>query len=130
GVLATLLVRDGTLRRGDILVCGPSHGRVRAMYNDMGQHIDEAGPSVPVRITGLDVAPNADDPFMVVPELQMAAEIADKRQEKLREANVTRREAMRLEDITHVKIAEVKGILNADLRGSIEARRQELEQLY
>ncbi|HEY7423145.1 MAG TPA: translation initiation factor IF-2 [Gemmataceae bacterium] len=130
GVLATLLVRDGTLRKGDILVCGPSHGRVRAMYNDMGRHIDEAGPSVPVRITGLDEAPNADDPFMVVPELQMAAEIADKRQEKLREANVTRREAMRLEDITHVKIAELKVILKADFRGSIEAIRKELEKLH
>jgi translation initiation factor IF-2 len=130
GVFATLLVRDGTLRRGDVIVCGPSFGRVRAMYNDLGRNIDEAGPSVPVRITGLDEAPNADDPFMVVPELTMAHEIAEKRREKLREANVTRREAMRLEDISQAKIAELKVILKADFRGSIEAIRKELEKLY
>ncbi|HTU22295.1 MAG TPA: translation initiation factor IF-2 [Gemmataceae bacterium] len=129
GVLATLLVRDGTLHKGDVIVCGPSFGRVRAMYDDLGRHIEAAGPSVPVRITGLDEAPNADDPFMVVPELTMAHEIADKRSEKLREANVTRREAVRLEDISHAKIAELKVILKADFRGSIEAIRKELEKL-
>jgi translation initiation factor IF-2 len=130
GVFATLLVRDGTLRKGDIIVCGPSFGRVRAMYDDLGRHIDEAGPTVPVRITGLDTAPNADDPFMVAPELTMAHEIAEKRSEKLREANVTRREAVRLEDISHDKIAELKVILKADFRGSIEAIRKELEKLH
>jgi translation initiation factor IF-2 len=130
GVLATLLVRDGTLRKGDIIVCGPSHGRVRAMYDDLGRHIDEAGPTVPVRITGLDSAPNADDPFMVVRDLPTAAEIADKRQDKLREANVSRREAMRLEDILQAKVAELKVILKADFRGSIEAIRKELEKLH
>ncbi|HEY7315372.1 MAG TPA: translation initiation factor IF-2 [Gemmataceae bacterium] len=130
GVFSTLLVRDGTLRKGDIIVCGPSHGRVRAMYDDLGRHIDEAGPSVPVRITGLDQAPNADDPFMVVPELSMAAEIAEKREERLREANVTRREAVRLEDLSQAKIAELKVILKADFRGSIEAIRKELEKLH
>ncbi len=130
GVFATLLVRDGTLRRGDVIVCGPSFGRVRAMYDDLGQSIETAGPTVPVRITGLDEAPNADDPFMVVPELTMAHEIAEKRHEKLREANVTRREAMRLEDISQAKIAELKIILKADFRGSIEAIRKELEKLH
>ncbi len=130
GVFATLLVRDGTLRRGDVIVCGPSFGRVRAMYDDLGRSIETAGPTVPVRITGLDEAPNADDPFMVVPELTMAHEIAEKRREKLREANVTRREAMRLEDISQAKIAELKVILKADFRGSIEAIRKELEKLH
>lgn len=130
GVLATLLVRDGTMRKGDVIVCGPAYGRVRAMYDDLGRHIDEAGPSVPVRITGLDQAPNADDAFMVVPEVTMAHEIAEKRSEKLREANVVRREAMRLEDITHAKIVELKVILKADFRGSIEAIRKELEKLH
>jgi translation initiation factor IF-2 len=130
GVFATLLVRDGTLHRGDVIVCGPSFGRVRAMYDDFGRQIEAAGPSVPVRITGLDEAPNADDPFMVVPELTMAHEIAEKRREKLREANVTRREAMRLEDISQAKIAELKVILKADFRGSIEAIRKELEKLH
>ncbi len=129
GVFATLLVREGTLHKGDVVVCGPSFGRVRAMYDDLGRHIDAAGPSMPVRITGLDEAPNADDPFMVVPELTMAHEIAEKRREKLREASVTRREAVRLEDISQAKIAELKIILKADFRGSIEAIRKELEKL-
>jgi translation initiation factor IF-2 len=100
------------------------------MYDDLGRHIDEAGPSVPVRITGLDEVPNADDPFAVVSELSIATEIAEKRMEKLREANVTRREAVRLEDISQVKIAELKVILKADFRGSIEAIRKELEKLH
>jgi translation initiation factor IF-2 len=130
GVFATILVQDGTLRKGDVVVCGPSSGRVRAMYDDLGRHIDEAGPSVPVRITGLDEVPNADDPFAVVSELSIATEIAEKRMEKLREANVTRREAVRLEDISQVKIAELKVILKADFRGSIEAIRKELEKLH
>ena len=82
-MLATLLVRDGTLRKGDVILCGAAYGRVRAMYNDLGQPIDEAGPSVPVRITGLDEVPNADDPFHVVADLAMAREIAEKRQVKL-----------------------------------------------
>ena len=130
GVFATLLVQDGTLRKGDVVVCGPSSGRVRAMYDDLGRPIDEAGPSVPVRITGLDEVPNADDPFAVVSDLSMAAEIAEKRMDKLREANVTRREAVRLEDISQIKIAELKVILKADFRGSIEAIRKELEKLH
>src|SRR5439155_2858154 len=72
GVLATLLVRDGTLRRGDVILCGGSYGRVRQMYDDLGRPLEEAGPSVPVRITGLDEIPNADDPFQVVPDLATA----------------------------------------------------------
>ncbi|HWG46576.1 MAG TPA: translation initiation factor IF-2 [Gemmataceae bacterium] len=130
GVFATILVQDGTLRKGDVVVCGASSGRVRAMYDDLGRHIDEAGPSVPVRVTGLNEVPNADDPFAVVSELSIATEIAEKRMEKLREANVTRREAVRLEDISHAKIAELKVILKADFRGSIEAIRKELEKLH
>src|SRR5207253_3651033 len=69
GVRATLLVRDGTLRRGDAILCGAAYGRVRQMYDDHGRAINEAGPSVPVRITGLDEVPNADDAFVVAPDL-------------------------------------------------------------
>src|SRR5437764_7394679 len=72
GVFATLLVREGTLRKGDIVICGATYGRVRAMYNDLGRSITEAGPSVPVRITGLDDVPDADDPFQVGDELTQA----------------------------------------------------------
>jgi translation initiation factor IF-2 len=129
GVFATILVQDGTLRKGDVVVCGASSGRVRAMYDDQGRHIDRAGPSVPVRITGLDEVPNADDPFAVVPDLSIAAEIAEKRRERLREANAIRRDPVRLESLSDAKIAELKVILKADFRGSIEAIRKELEKL-
>src|SRR5262249_32541329 len=81
GVLATLLVQDGTLHKGDVILCGAAYGRVRALYNDLGQPIAEAGPSVPVRITGLDEVPNADDPFQVVPDLAAAREIAERRKD-------------------------------------------------
>jgi translation initiation factor IF-2 len=130
GVLATLLVQDGTLHRGDVIVCGASYGRVRAMYDDLGRAITEAGPSVPVRITGLDVVPNADDPFQVVPELATAREIADKRKARQQESSLVKREPVRLENLTEHKIAELKVILKADFRGSIEAIRKELDKFH
>ena len=129
GVRATLLVRDGTLRRGDVILCGASYGRVRAMYDDLGRPIPEAGPSVPVRITGLDMVPNADDPFMVVPDLAVARGIAENRKEKQLEATLVRRQPISLENLSENKIAELKVILKADFRGSIEAIRKELEKL-
>jgi len=129
GVLATLLVQDGTLRRGDVVLCGASHGRVRAMYDDLGNPITEAGPSVPVRITGLDFVPNADDPFMVVPDLTTARDIAVKRQTRQQEAAMTSRAPVSLESLSESKIVELKVILKADFRGSIEAIRKELDKL-
>jgi translation initiation factor IF-2 len=129
GVLATLLVQSGTLRQGDVVLCGASYGRVRALYNDLGQPIEQAGPSVPVRITGLDVVPNADDPFIAVPDLATAREIAEKRKSKQQEASMVRREPISLENLAAAQIAELKVILKADFRGSIEAIRKELEKL-
>jgi translation initiation factor IF-2 len=129
GVLATLLVRDGTLHQGDVLVCGAAYGRVRAMYEDMGHASLEAGPSVPVRIAGLDQVPNADDFFQVVTELGLAREIGEKRKARQVEANQSKREPIRLENLSEAKIAELKIILKADFRGSIEAIRKELEKL-
>ncbi len=129
GVLATLLVRDGTLRRGDVILCGASSGRVRQMYNDLGQPIDEAGPSVPVRITGLDYVPDASDSFQVMPDLNLAAEFAENRRVKKREASVHKRPTLSLDRLTETKIGELKVILKADFRGSIEAIRKELDKL-
>src|SRR5262245_2637805 len=85
-VLATLLVQDGTLRRGDVLRCVAADGPVRARYDGLGRPIQEAGPTVPVRITGLDEVPNADDPFLVVPDLATAREVAEKRKSRQVEA--------------------------------------------
>jgi len=129
GVRATLLVQNGTLRRGDVIVCGATSGRVRAMYDDQGRPIQEAGPSVPVQITGLDEVPNADDRFQVVPELGVAREIADVRHERLQEASLFKRAPASLEMLSDSKIAELKVILKADFRGSIEAIRKELDKL-
>jgi translation initiation factor IF-2 len=130
GVRATLLVQNGTLHKGDVILCGATYGRVRALYNDLGRSITEAGPSVPVRITGLDEVPNADDPFQVVPDLAVAREVADKRKDKLLESSLVQRAPVRLENLTEHKIAELKVILKADFRGSIEAIRKELEKFH
>jgi translation initiation factor IF-2 len=129
GVRATLLVQDGTLHRGDIVLCGATFGRVRQMYDDQGRAIHDAGPSVPVRITGLDEVPNADDPFNVVPDLTLAREVADKRRVRLQEAAIAKRAPVTLETLSQAKIAELKVILKADFRGSIEAIRKEMDKL-
>jgi translation initiation factor IF-2 len=129
GVQATLLVRDGTLRKGDVIVCGAAYGRVRAMYDDQGRPIDAAGPAIPVQITGLDEVPNADDKFQAVPDLVLAREIAEKRRERQRSAQPVKSATFRLEDLDKAKVAEVKLIVKADVRGSIEAIKKELEKL-
>jgi translation initiation factor IF-2 len=129
GVFATLLVREGTLRKGDIVICGATFGRVRAMYNDMGRSISEAGPSVPVQITGLDEVPDADDPFQVVEELTQAREIAEKRRARRHEEMQAPLSTRTLDSLGQIKVSELKVILKADFRGSVEAIRKELEKL-
>jgi translation initiation factor IF-2 len=130
GVQATLLVQNGTLRAGDVILCGASYGRARAMYDDLGRPIEEAGPSVPCRVTGLDEVPNADDPFVVVPDLAVAREIAEKRREKRHEAATAKRTPLSLDSLVERKVTELKVILKADFRGSVEAIRKELEKLH
>lgn len=129
GVTATLLVQNGTLRRGDVLLCGAAYGRVRAMYSDLGKQLEEAGPSMPVRVLGLDSPPNADDKFFVVPDIAQAREIALARQERQRLAQPIKKSTFRLEDLDKAKVVEIKLILKADVRGSIEAITKELQKL-
>ncbi len=133
GVMATLLIQQGTLKRGDIVLAGSTYGRVRAMYNDLGRPIKQAGPSTPVRVTGLDRVPNADDPFYVVEELTEAQEIAEIRQQKEQEAARVKFGPKSLDSIkeanTKLKITELKVIIKAEARGSVEAIRKELEKL-
>ena len=129
GVQATLLVRDGTLRRGDVILCGHAYGRVRQMYDDLGRLIDEAGPSLPCVITGLDEVPNASDMFYVLPDLSVAREIAEKRKMRLAESAKSVRAPLQLERLGDAQIAELKVILKADFRGSVEAIKKELEKL-
>jgi translation initiation factor IF-2 len=134
GVKATLIVQQGTLRKGDVVLCGATFGRVRQMYNDMGKSITEAGPSSPVKITGLDEVPDADDPFYAVEDVATAREIAEKRKVDLRKATLTGfAPAVSLEQFTaakdKAKITELKVVLKAEARGSVEAIRKELEKL-
>ncbi|MBL8825074.1 MAG: translation initiation factor IF-2 [Planctomycetia bacterium] len=129
GVVANFLVQDGTLRRGDTILCGTTVGRVRQMYSDLGKTLDEAGPSTPVRIIGLDEAPEASDKFYVVDDIAQAREIAESRIQKQRDAINIKRSTFRLEDLGKAKATELKIILKADVKGSIEAIKKDLEKL-
>jgi translation initiation factor IF-2 len=111
------------------VLCGATYGRVRQMYNDLGRSIQEAGPSVPVRITGLDEVPDADDPFQVVEDITQAREIAEKRMTRRHEAGYSPLSKHSLDSLSAQKISELKIILKADFRGSVEAIRKELEKL-
>jgi translation initiation factor IF-2 len=129
GVQATLLVQGGTLHEGDVVVAGHAFGTVRRMFDDRGQPIESAGPSVPVRILGLDEVPNADDPFNVVADIGTAREIAEKRKARMAEKAITSRAPVDLARLSATKITELKVILKAEARGSVEAIRAELEKL-
>jgi translation initiation factor IF-2 len=131
--MATLLIQQGTLHKGDVVLCGSTYGRVRAMYDDLGRAITEAGPSTPVRITGLDDVPDADDPFYVVEEIATAREIAEKRKALRQREALASFAPVSLETLSAAKakqkITELKVILKAEARGSVEAIRKELEKL-
>ncbi len=133
GVMATLLIQQGTLHKGDIILCGSTYGRVRAMYDDLANPIKEAGPSTPVKIFGLNEVPDADDPFYLVDDLKTAADIADKRNDKRIEDDrikfAPQSMDMLKERNSKVKITELKVILKAEARGSVEAIKKELEKL-
>ncbi len=133
GVMATLLVQQGTLRKGDIILCGAAHGRVRAMYDDLGRSIAQAGPSTPVKVFGLDVVPDADDPFYFVEDIAKAAEIAEQERVLIREADLFKFSPVSLDSLrtqnAKIKITELKVILKAEARGSVEAIKKELEKL-
>ncbi len=125
GVVATLLVQEGTLRRGDMLLAGQSIGRVRAMVNEFGKTVTEAGPSTPVEILGLDTPPNAGDEMVVVSDERKAKNMAEMRQERERQDRMKRQQAAKLENMFAGMESAQKKILpvvvKADVRGSLEA---------
>ena len=133
GPVATLLVQNGTLHQGDIIIAGTSVGRVRAMVSDKGQRITEAGPSVPVEITGLSEAPAAGATFNAVADEKLARELVEQRKaEEKAKANapVTK---VSLEDLfSQIQAGEMKNlnlIVKADVQGSVEAVKASLEKL-
>ncbi|MBA1193842.1 translation initiation factor IF-2 [Pseudomonas entomophila] len=125
GPVATILVQDGTLRQGDMVLCGSNYGRVRAMLDENGKPVKEAGPSIPVEILGLDGTPEAGDELSVVADEKKAREVAMFRQGKYREVKLARAHAGKLENIFETMGQEEKKTLNivlkTDVRGSLEA---------
>jgi translation initiation factor IF-2 len=133
GPVATVLVRNGTLRQGDYFICGTVFGRVRAMLDDMGQQVKEAGPSMPVEVLGLEELPEAGDSFQAVTDTVKAKQIVLYRAEKERAASLAKTGRITLEQF-HKQMAagEVKElpiILKADVSGSAEVLRDTLEKL-
>jgi len=135
GPVATVLVRRGTLKRGDIVVAGSQWGRVRALNNERGQQLQDAGPSIPVEILGLDGAPEPGEVFAVVDSEGRAREIADYRQRKLRDASgvVSGGAGASLEQmmarLKQDQVQEMPLLVKADVQGSAEAIKQSLEKI-
>ena len=133
GPVATVLVQDGTLRQGDMVLIGSNYGRIRAMLDENGKPIKEAGPSIPVEILGLDGTPDAGDDMSVLADEKKAREVALFRQGKFREVKLARAHAGKLENIFENMGQEEKKTLNivlkSDVRGSLEALQGSLSGL-
>ncbi|NBC12482.1 MAG: translation initiation factor IF-2 [Gammaproteobacteria bacterium] len=133
GPVATVLVQSGTLRQGDTIVSGSEYGRVRAMFNETGQPVQDAGPSIPVQVLGLSAAPNAGDDVIAVTDERKAREVAELRAERDRQLRIDQQGAANLEQLfSQFKEGETKSvniILKADVQGSVEALREALMKL-
>ena len=143
GVLAKIIVKNGTVNVGDVVVCGGAHGRVKAMYDtlDENKQIQSAGPSVPVNITGQDIAPEAGDSIHVLKDIASAREIAGQRRDRSRAANQSGLTTKISFEDFQSRLAEgtlgntndvttLNKIIRADVRGYIEAIRKELGKLH
>lgn len=134
GTIATVLIQAGTLRSGDIVLAGEHFGRIRAMMDETGKGIKEAGPSIPVEILGLNGAPNAGDEFFVVESEKQAREVAEFRNQRAREARFARQQASKLENLFGAMSGETSKkelniVLKSDVRGSLEAIQASLLEL-
>ena len=133
GPVATVLVQNGTLKTGDIVVAGTAEGRVRAMVDDRGNKVKKAGPSVPVEIIGLSEVPEGGDTFYAVDDEKKARAVVEKRKEKIKEEHIKSRSVVSLDALfDQIKEGEVKDlniIVKADVQGSVEAVKQSLTKL-
>ena len=134
GPVATVLVQRGTLRPGDSIVAGEAHGRVRAMLDEHGVSVEQAGPSRPVQVLGLTAVPGAGDTFLVVEEDRVARQIANSRQARERNAQLAQQRGRRtledfLKQVEQGEIAELKLIIKGDVSGSVEALEDALVKL-
>ncbi|HLV05223.1 MAG TPA: translation initiation factor IF-2 [Actinomycetaceae bacterium] len=131
GAVATVLVQSGTLRVGDAIVAGTAHGRVRAMFDEYGNPVEEAGPSRPVQVLGLTSVPRAGDSFLVAPDDRTARQIADRREAAERAATLAkRRKRISLEDFNEAlqqgKVETLNLVLKGDVSGAVEALEDSL----
>lgn len=134
GAVASLLIQQGTLHKGDLVLVGFEHGRVRALFDENGKPVDAAGPSIPVEILGLSGTPNAGDEFVVLTDERRAREVALFRQGKFREIKFARQHAAKLENILQRMGDEqneraLNIVLKADVQGSSEALSQALSEI-
>ncbi len=134
GPIATVLVQQGTLKKGDFVVCGVEYGRVRALFDETGAQVNEAGPSIPVQVLGLSGAPEAGDDFVVVADERLAKDVASQRDAKRRESRLISRAGNRMEDVM-AQMGQGEGqqtlnvVIKADVQGSVEALSQSLTAL-
>ena len=133
GPVATLLVQNGTLHTGDIIIAGTTVGRVRVMTNDHGQEVKEAGPSMPVEITGLDEVPSAGDTVNAVADERLARVLVEQRRHDLKEKEFQSYQKVTLDNLfSQIEQGEMKElaiVVKADVQGSVEAVKQSLEKL-
>ncbi len=133
GAVMSVLVQQGTLRKGDIILAGLEYGRIRAMFDENGKPVDSAGPSIPVEVLGLPSVPQAGDDFVVTPDEKRAREVAAFRREKHRELRLAR-VAPKMEDLMQRIESEKSGVtlnilIKADVQGSVEALKHALSEL-
>jgi translation initiation factor IF-2 len=134
GPVATVLVQEGTLKKGDYLVSGLQYGRVRALFDENGKQTETAGPSIPVQVLGLSGVPDAGDDFVVVADERLAKEVAQQREIKRRESRLVKQPGSRMEDVmAQMGAGQGQQVLNilvkADVQGSVEALRDSLTGL-
>ncbi|PWJ10112.1 translation initiation factor IF-2 [Ruminococcus flavefaciens] len=133
GPIATLLVQNGTLKQGDVLIAGTAVGRVRVMTNDKGRTVKSAGPSVPVEITGLAEVPSAGDTFNAVEDERLARELVEQRKHEQKQEQFNAYRKVTLDNlfsqIAEGEIKELPIVVKADVQGSVEAVKQSLEKL-
>ena len=132
GPMATVIIEKGTLHVGDIVVCGSTSGRIRAMLDDKGKNVKNAGPSIPVAILGLSEVPEAGDKLYAVEDEKIAKNYAEKKKEKIREEQLRATQKVSLDDlfqrIQQGEMKELNIIIKADTRGTIDALRNSLEK--
>ena len=133
GPVATLLVQNGTLKKGDIVLAGTCYGRARALLDENGQQVNDAGPSIPVEILGLNGTPEAGDNFMVVESEKKAREVAEFRENKMKELVQQRQQAAKLDALFsgmgEGQVANLNVVVKTDVRGSLEAIVASLQKL-